>query len=98
MIFYIVGAVARHIQFSSRTGSGELRKTNDVDLALMIANEEQFYEIKAALLKTGDFSAHETEPIKLFYKEAIEIDLLPFGGIENERHEIKLHRPRFLSS
>ncbi|MDQ6815455.1 MAG: nucleotidyl transferase AbiEii/AbiGii toxin family protein [Bacteroidota bacterium] len=95
--FYIVGAVARDIQFSLRPELGPLRKTNDVDLALMVANEEQFYEIKKALVETGDFYEHETEPIKLFYKQAIELDLLPFGGIENETHEIKLHRARFFA-
>jgi predicted nucleotidyltransferase len=48
----------------------------------MIADEGQFYTIKDALLQTGAFTAHETEAIKLCYKHAIEIDLMPFGDIE----------------
>lgn len=92
--FYLVGAVARDIQFSARPELASLRKTNDVDMAIMINDEEQFYEIKKALLATGNFTEHETEPIKLFYKHAIEFDLLPFGGIENDAYEIRIHKPR----
>ena len=92
--FYLVGAVARDIQFSANPELASLRKTNDVDMAIMINDEEQFYEIKKALLATGYFTEHETEPIKLFYKHAIEFDLLPFGGIENDDYEIRIHKPR----
>jgi predicted nucleotidyltransferase len=92
--FYLVGAVARDVQFSEQPGLASLRKTNDVDVALMINDEGHFYEIKNALLATGHFTEHKTEPIKLFYKHAIEFDLLPFGEIENEAHEITLHKPR----
>jgi len=92
--FYLVGAVARDVQFSERPELASLRKTNDVDIAIMINDEEHFYEIKNALLATGHFTAHKTEAIKLFYKHSIEVDLLPFGEIENEAREIKLHKPR----
>lgn len=46
------------------------------------------------MINSGDFSAHETETIKLIYKQSIEIDLLPFGGIENKSRETHLHKPR----
>lgn len=92
--FYLVGAVARDIQFSENPRLASLRKTNDVDIAIMINDEEQFYEIKNALLQTGYFTGHETEAIKLFYKQAIEVDLLPFGGIENADYEIRIHKPK----
>jgi predicted nucleotidyltransferase len=77
--FYLVGAVARDIRLSSNPAWTPKRKTNDVDIAVMIADEGQFYDIKNALIQTGHFSAHETEAVKLFYKQAIEIDLMPFG-------------------
>lgn len=92
--FYVVGAVARDLQFSRRPGMASLRKTNDVDLAVMIGTEEHFYQVKRSLLSTGYFEEHQSEPIKLFFKEAIEVDLLPFGGIQNEAHEIILHEPK----
>lgn len=81
-------------QFSANPAFMAKRKTNDLDIAVMIADEGQFYTIKDALLQTGVFTAHETEAIKLFYKHAIEIDLMPFGEIENEYREIRIHKPK----
>src|ERR1700743_1241212 len=92
--FYIVGAVARDIQLSANPTLKAERKTKDVDVAIFLADEEQFYTVKQRLLNTGNFEAHEKEAIKLFYKQAIELDLLPFGNIENEARETRIHRPR----
>jgi predicted nucleotidyltransferase len=91
--YYLVGAVARDIQLSSTNERILLRKTNDVDIAVMIQEEDHFYTVKDALIATGNFQAHPTEAIKIFYKDAIELDLLPFGEIESETREIRLHKP-----
>jgi predicted nucleotidyltransferase len=92
--FYVVGAIARDIGFSANSLIPARRKTKDVDIAIMIADQNQFFAVKDALLATGDFTAHETEVIKLFYKQRIELDLLPFGEIENECRETKIDKPR----
>ena len=92
--FYLVGAVARDIRLSGNPEFAPTRRTKDVDIALLIADEEQFYKIKDALLKTGNFMAHPTEAIKIFYKESIEVDLLPFGDIEDHTRETRLEKPR----
>src|ERR1700722_12461617 len=68
--------------------------TRDVDIAIFLASEDQFYKIKEALLATGDFVAHERETIKLFYRQAIAVDLLPFGKIENLDRETRIEKPR----
>ena len=64
--FYLVGAIARDIQLSSKRGYSAIRGTKDVDLAILLASEEQFYQVKESLLATGSFEAHPTEPVKLF--------------------------------
>lgn len=92
--FYLVGALARDIGLSSNPDFSAQRKTEDVDIAIFLADEQQFYQVKQELIDTGDFTAHETEAIKLFYKQAIELDLMPFGDIENENRETKLGQPR----
>lgn len=92
--FYLVGAIARDICLSGNPRFAPQRKTNDVDIAVMLKNEEEFYLVKNALLTTGKFTAHETEAIKLYYYEAIELDLMPFGEIENNRRETRLEQPR----
>ncbi|MBL4678105.1 MAG: nucleotidyl transferase AbiEii/AbiGii toxin family protein [Mucilaginibacter sp.] len=73
-----------------------MRKTNDVDLAILVQNEDQFKALKKALEKTGHFSQHPKENIKLIYKEAIELDLLPFGDIEQEDRNVSLSDPLFI--
>lgn len=90
--YYLVGAVARDISLSDKFTAK--RKTNDVDVALMLSDEAEFNQVKERLIETGDFTAHPTESIKLFYKEAIELDLLPFGEIENDDRETRLTQPR----
>ena len=92
--FYLVGAIARDIQLSSKRGYSAIRGTKDVDLAILLASEEQFYQVKESLLATGSFEAHPTEPVKLFYQKAIEVDLLPFGAIENDQRETRINKPR----
>lgn len=65
--FYLVGAVARDIHLSSKPGCRAIRGTKDVDLAILLASEEHFYQVKESLLVTGSFEAHPKEPVKLFY-------------------------------
>lgn len=88
--FYIVGAIARDVQLGDLINT---RKTKDVDIAIRLGDEKQFIALKELLIASGDFEAHPKEAIKLFYKSALEIDLLPFGDIENEEREIHLSDP-----
>lgn len=92
--YYLVGAFARDIHLSTGASYTNTRKTKDIDIAIMLANEEAFYAVKEALLQTGQFTAHTTETIKLYYQQRIEIDLLPFGEIENEKAETVLTKPQ----
>lgn len=92
--FYVVGAIARDIRLSANPEMKPKRQTKDVDIALLIADQSQFYQLKDALLEMGEFSAHPTEAIKLFYKQSIEVDLLPFGEIENHARETRLEKPK----
>jgi len=92
--FFLVGALARDIRLNSDSKLASKRATKDVDIAILLASEEQFYQVKDALIATGDFVAHEREAIKLFYRQAIEVDLLPFGEIENLDRETRIEKPR----
>ena len=94
--FYLVGAVARDINLSANEQLTSNRGTKDVDLAVKISDEGQYNQVKAALVETGIFEAHETEAIKLMYKNNIEVDLLPFGEIEQPNRNVKLTNPTFV--
>ena len=91
--FYLVGAVARDIQLSRRDETIQARATEDVDIAVMVSDQAQYAALRNALIASGNFTAHESEAIKLYYQNAIEIDLLPFGNIEDDRREIRLTDP-----
>lgn len=95
--FYLVGAVARDYHLSAKPDLSSSRITDDVDIAVMLNDAGQFNKIKAAILDTGNFVADETEPIKLFYKGQLEIDLLPFGAIQAEDGHVFLQPPNLFT-
>jgi predicted nucleotidyltransferase len=94
--YYLVGAVARDIHLSADENAIAMRKTEDIDLAITIRDEGQYNELKKALEATGNFTLHPTEAIKLYYKEGIELDLIPFGEIENPDRKVDLKDPKFI--
>jgi len=94
--YFLVGALARDLRLSSHKDFEAKRKTKDIDIAVMLDGEEKFYAIKDALLATGDFEESKIKTIKLIYKGGIEVDLLPFGEIENEDRELQLSRHALL--
>lgn len=53
--FYVVGAFARDIWFSAH-GIRERRATKDIDLAVWIADEKQFSDLKAYLVAHEDLT------------------------------------------
>lgn len=94
--FYLVGAIARDIQLSSNEDLLSTRRTKDVDLAITISDQGQYNEVKTSLIATGVFEGHKSEAIKLIYKKGIEVDLLPFGAIEQSDRNVHLTDPTFV--
>jgi predicted nucleotidyltransferase len=92
-----VGALARDIRLSAHEDYAAKRRTKDVDIAVLLDDEDQFYAIKDALIATGNFQQSTVKDIKLYYKESIEVDLLPFGGIETEERRLELSHRAILS-
>ncbi|WP_379073653.1 hypothetical protein [Pedobacter vanadiisoli] len=95
--FYIVGAIARDFHLSAKDGTDSIRKTDDVDLAIMLDDAGQFNMIKDTLLASGNFTADATEHIKLYYKGALEVDLIPFGKIESANGYVYLQPPNIFT-
>lgn len=95
--FYIVGATARDYHLSTDEDAAAIRKTDDVDLAILLNDADQFNLIKAKLIETGKFIPHDEEHIKLFYEARIEVDLLPFGKIEADNGMVFLTPPNSFS-
>lgn len=60
----------------------------------MLSSEEEFNHLKEKLTELSGFEVHNTEPIKLIYDKRYELDLLPFGEIENEKGKVELKAKR----
>ncbi len=78
--FVLIGATARDLILVHGYGRPIRRATQDVDCAILLKDWKKFEKIKAALLATGQFKATR-EPQRLFYREAIPVDLIPFGPL-----------------
>ncbi|QEM02595.1 hypothetical protein DIU31_003335 [Mucilaginibacter rubeus] len=59
--YYVVGAVARDIHLSADANSIALRKTNDVDLAILVNDDVQFKQLKQAGRNRALFTASDGE-------------------------------------
>jgi predicted nucleotidyltransferase len=83
--FYLIGAFAREMWLSHIEDLPLRRTTRDIDFSLFINEYSDFTNVKEYL------SSHEgfiefAEPFRMQSPEHVIVDLLPFGGIENDRH------------
>ncbi|MCY7349599.1 MAG: nucleotidyl transferase AbiEii/AbiGii toxin family protein [Cytophagaceae bacterium] len=79
--FYLVGAVARDISMAIH-GLESSRVTRDLDLAVLVPEEADYYRLKDTLLVQGNFAEVRHMPFTLKYAGQTDVDLLPFGGME----------------
>jgi predicted nucleotidyltransferase len=88
--FMVFGAFARELHFYHRYGIPCPRRTNDVDFGLQLADWDA-YRLFRDGMKEKDFDSENPDhPEKLVHgKSGQEIDLLPFGEIEEEGKQIK---------
>lgn len=84
--FMVIGASARDMLLCAANIS-PVRATRDVDLAIEIASWSRFGELKQALIDTTFFvSGNEMQ--RLIFDGHLPIDLVPYGGIEENASEI----------
>lgn len=74
----VVGATARDIALAADGYDAPLRATNDVDIAVAVANAGAFDRLVADLVPVPASGAHA------FLVNGIDIDIVPFGGVERE--------------
>jgi predicted nucleotidyltransferase len=91
--YLLIGASARDILMSHVFGIESRRATYDVDFAIALADWESFHLLKNRLLESGDFAPAENRAHLLYYRpgeygKAFPLDLIPFGGVEQEAHQI----------
>jgi predicted nucleotidyltransferase len=78
----LIGATARDIALAAEGYDAPLRATNDVDIAVAVPNAAAFERLVAELAPVPAGGAHK------FLVNGIDVDIVPFGGIEREDRTI----------
>lgn len=91
--YLLVGATARDILMNHVFGIASRRATHDVDFAIALEDWASFQLLRTTLLESGDFGPADNTVHQLYYRpgqhgNAYPLDLIPFGGIEREAHQI----------
>jgi len=86
--FFVAGATARDalLWFAHRIPTG--RATGDVDIAVAVGGWQEFSALKGRLLASGVFVEAPKLPGRVLFQGSLEVDLLPFGGIEGPDRSI----------
>jgi len=84
--FFLIGATARDMLLTVHNIQ-TYRATLDIDIGEKVPDWEKFNKLKKGLVETERFTSTEEEQ-KLKYKDHIEIDIIPFGAISDENHNI----------
>lgn len=80
--YFLAGATARDLLLEQAHGINTLRNTNDLDLAIQVADWPAFERARLALLENGSFIPVNNVLHKLMFQGMFEVDLIPFGAIE----------------
>lgn len=84
--FVVVGASARDIVMHYGYQAPLERATQDVDFGIQVPGWDAFFALRARLEEMG-FSSAKVEH-QLYGPEGTPIDIVPFGGNQDERAEI----------
>ena len=80
--FFVIGAVARDIWYAE---SGRIsRRTKDIDFVVFVGNGDGYEAIKEHLKQKKGYRDTRTNSFVLLTSDGIQVDILPFGGIEKD--------------
>lgn len=84
----IVGAMARDRLYGYAHGIEIKRQTTNVDLAIAVDSWDAFHALRSAMLVSGKFAPGRYLQ-RVLHVSSRNIDLLPFGGLEDAAHGIE---------
>lgn len=88
--FYLVGAVARDLWMSAINNIPPSRITGDIDFAVFIDDKGIYDNLKKYLIEVEKFSPYKGNAFVLIWKGFIQVDLLPFGEIEDKKEAFSI--------
>lgn len=80
--FFLLGAFARDIWTTHLHKIRVTRTTNDIDLAILVSNNEKYDNLVNYLVENENFTTTKNK-FCLLYDNRIQVDIIPFGEIEN---------------
>lgn len=93
--YYLVGAVARDVWMMGINKISPRRTTGDIDFAILI-NDKGIYEmLKLHLVVSEGFNPVKENAFVLIWNNQFEVDLLPFGAIEDEDGKVSVEGTGF---
>jgi len=88
--FYLVGAVARDVWMSGINNISPRTTTGDIDFGVLINDKGTYEALKEYLIKTEAFHPTKENAFVLIWKDKTEVDLMPFGAIEDEDGKVTI--------
>lgn len=82
----VTGAMARHVVFEGIHGEAPGRRTHDWDLGVQVADWSQLEALEARLVADAGFESDPRQRQRMRAPGGGIVDLIPFGGVEGERH------------
>ncbi len=86
--FYLIGAVARDVWMSGINKIAPRRTTGDIDFAVLVNDRGTYEELKSYLTSIEAFTAVKDSPYVLLWGNKLEVDLLPFGNLQDEEGQV----------
>ena len=80
--YYLVGAVARDAWLTGVHGIEPRTMTRDIDFGILMDDKATYDALKRYLIGHEGFTPHSGNAFVLMYNDRMQVDLLPFGGIE----------------
>lgn len=88
--YYLVGAVARDVWMSGIHNKTPKKTTGDIDFAVLINDRGIYEKLKEHLIENADFEPSHENAFVLIWKDKTQVDLLPFGAIEDENRKVTI--------
>lgn len=86
--YYLVGAVARDVWMSGIHKKTPKKTTGDIDFAVLINDKGVYEKLREHLIEKADFEPSHENAFVLIWKDKTQVDLLPFGAIEDENRKV----------
>ena len=88
--FYLVGAIARDVWMTAINEIPPSRVTRDIDFAVFIEDNRSYKSLKDYLIEIEHFQPSKENNFVLLWQGRMQVDLLPFGNIEDENFKVSI--------